>query len=55
MISEADLLESVRQKANVGSLAEIESVFMERNGELSVVRKKAGFADFPDNSNGFEL
>ncbi len=55
MISEADLLESVRQKANVDTLQEIDSVYMERNGELSVVKRKSDFAGATDNSKGFEL
>ena len=38
-VSEKDLMESVRIEANVTSLDEIEGDRMERDGEISVVKK----------------
>ncbi len=40
LISEHDLMEAVRQKANAADLSEIESCWLERDGELSTVKKK---------------
>ncbi|MGZ3900960.1 MAG: DUF421 domain-containing protein [Bacteroidia bacterium] len=39
MISEKDLLESVRRNAAVESLDEVKVVYLERNGEMSVIKK----------------
>lgn len=39
-VSENDLLESVRLKANVTSLSDIEEAHIESNGEISVVTKQ---------------
>jgi uncharacterized membrane protein YcaP (DUF421 family) len=39
-VSEKDLMESVRMEGNVNSLDEIEEAHMERNGEISIVKKK---------------
>ncbi|MBP6730732.1 MAG: DUF421 domain-containing protein [Chitinophagales bacterium] len=39
-VSENDLMESVRLKANVASLNEIEEAHIESNGEISVVLKR---------------
>ena len=38
-ISKGDLLEGVRQQGNVKALNEIEEAIMERNGEISVIKK----------------
>jgi uncharacterized membrane protein YcaP (DUF421 family) len=38
-VSEKDLMESVRIVVNVTSLDEIEAARMERDGEISVVKK----------------
>ena len=40
MISKKDLIEGVRLTANVGSLEETEVVYMERTGQISVIKKK---------------
>lgn len=39
LIHEEDVLEQVRLKANVDSLDGIDAVYMEKNGELSTVKK----------------
>lgn len=39
LISKHDLLESIRTKANTESFDGIESIYMESNGEISVVKK----------------
>lgn len=38
-ISDADLIEAVRLRANVADVDEIEAAWLERNGEISVVRR----------------
>lgn len=40
LIGEKDLLADVRLKANVNSLADIDQIYMETTGEVSVVKKK---------------
>jgi len=39
-ISDKDLLEGLRLKINDESMDEVEKIFIERNGEISVVKKK---------------
>jgi uncharacterized membrane protein YcaP (DUF421 family) len=39
-VSEKDLMEGVRMEGNVNSLDEVEEAYMERNGEISIVKKK---------------
>ena len=39
-ISQKDLLEGIRLKVNDNSFGEVEEIFIERNGELSVIKKK---------------
>jgi uncharacterized membrane protein YcaP (DUF421 family) len=39
VISEGDLMEGVRLAINEGSLDSVEEIFMERTGEISVVKK----------------
>jgi uncharacterized membrane protein YcaP (DUF421 family) len=39
-VSEKDLMEGVRMEGNVKSLEEIEEAQMERNGEISIIKKK---------------
>lgn len=39
-ISHKDLLEGIRLKINTSSFEEVEEVFIERNGEISVIRKR---------------
>ena len=39
-VSEKDLMEGVRMEGNVNSLEEIEEAHMERNGEISIIKKK---------------
>lgn len=39
-LSMGDLMSGVRHNANVASLEEVEQVYMERTGEISVVKKK---------------
>ncbi|HYV93779.1 MAG TPA: YetF domain-containing protein [Chitinophagales bacterium] len=39
-VSEKDLMESVRMEGNVNSLDGVEEAYMERNGEISIVKKK---------------
>jgi uncharacterized membrane protein YcaP (DUF421 family) len=39
-ISDKDLLEGLRLKINDESLDQVEKIFIERNGEISVVKKK---------------
>ena len=41
-ISRHDLMEGIRLKANQSNFDKIEEVFIERNGEFSVVEKKEG-------------
>ncbi len=40
LISDEDLMEEVRLKANTADLTKIDSVWLERNGELSSVKKE---------------
>jgi uncharacterized membrane protein YcaP (DUF421 family) len=39
LIDENDILEGVRVNSNLSSIEETESIYMERNGEISVVKK----------------
>lgn len=39
MVTEEDLIEEVRINSNLGSLHEVETAYVERNGEISVVKK----------------
>ncbi len=39
-ISQKDLLEGIRLKINENSFEAVEEIFIERNGELSVIKKK---------------
>src|ERR1043165_554747 len=39
-VSEKDLMEGARMEGNVNSLDEVEEAYMERNGEISIVKKK---------------
>src|SRR5687767_7518371 len=39
-VSKGDLMEAVRLHANVASLDEVEEAYMERSGQISVVKKK---------------
>ena len=39
LITEDELTEDIRLKANIGRLAEAEEIYMETNGELGVVKK----------------
>ena len=39
-LSMGDLMSGVRQNANIASLDEAEEVFMERTGQISVIKKK---------------
>jgi uncharacterized membrane protein YcaP (DUF421 family) len=39
-ISDKDLLEGLRLRINDESFEEVEEIFLERNGEISVVKKK---------------
>lgn len=40
MVTEEDLQEEMRINSNLGSLNEVESARVERNGEISIVKKK---------------
>lgn len=40
LLSEKDLLSSIRQKGNVKTLNEISEIYMETDGEVSVIKKK---------------
>lgn len=40
LLSESDLLEGVRKEANTPSLEDVEEVFLETSGELSVIKKE---------------
>ena len=40
-VSLADLMESLRRNANISSLDEVDMAYMERNGEISVVKKNS--------------
>jgi uncharacterized membrane protein YcaP (DUF421 family) len=40
MVTEEDLMEEIRINSNLGSLTEVESAHVERNGEISVVKKQ---------------
>jgi len=39
LITEDELIEDIRLKANIGRLAEAEEIYMETNGEVGVVKK----------------
>jgi len=39
MVSEKDLLEEVRTNSNLASLNEVDSAYVERNGQISIVKK----------------
>ncbi|MDB5014216.1 MAG: hypothetical protein JWQ25_2418 [Daejeonella sp.] len=39
LLTDGDLMESVRLSANINSLEQVETVYMERNGQISVVMK----------------
>jgi uncharacterized membrane protein YcaP (DUF421 family) len=41
MVTEEDLLEEVRINSNLGSLEDVETAYVERNGEISIVKKAA--------------
>ncbi len=40
LVSEEDVLQGLRESAQAGSLETIDKIYMERNGEISVVKKK---------------
>lgn len=40
LISSKDLMEGVRMQLNADSLEDVDSIYIERNGELSVIKKK---------------
>jgi len=40
LLSENDLLKGIRMEANTNSLADVEEVYLESNGEMSVIKKK---------------
>lgn len=40
LLSENDLMEAIRIKANTNSLDEVQEVFLECSGEMSVIKKK---------------
>ena len=40
LLTEKDLMEGVRMQANTNSLNEVEEVFLECSGEMSVIKKK---------------
>jgi uncharacterized membrane protein YcaP (DUF421 family) len=39
MVSQKDLMESVRLRLNSNDLGEVQEIVLERNGEISVIRK----------------
>ena len=40
LLSENDMMEAIRQEANANSLQEVKSVFLECNGQLSVIKNE---------------
>jgi len=40
MVTEEDLIEEVRINSNLSSLQDVETAYVERNGEISIVKKK---------------
>ncbi|HKC66959.1 MAG TPA: YetF domain-containing protein [Bacteroidia bacterium] len=40
MVTEEDLMEEMRVNSNLGSLEDVETAHVERNGEISIVKKK---------------
>jgi uncharacterized membrane protein YcaP (DUF421 family) len=38
LVTEDDLMESVRQEANKDELKEVKSAYVEKNGEISVIK-----------------
>ena len=39
LISEKDVMESVRDKANIDDLSKVKSIWLERDGQITVVKK----------------
>jgi uncharacterized membrane protein YcaP (DUF421 family) len=39
LLSEGDLMEGVRKETNTATLDDVQEVFLERNGEISVIKK----------------
>lgn len=41
MVTEKDIMEEVRIKANLDSLEEVQAVYVERNGEMGIIKKES--------------
>ncbi|MBS1664574.1 MAG: DUF421 domain-containing protein [Bacteroidetes bacterium] len=52
-ISRKDLLEAIRRELHQTELENVEEIYMERSGELSVIKKNA--ANRPDGYNKFPI